>query len=520
MRKAATAALLLLFSVLSWWVFPGHAWLQQDTQIYAPILEHLHEPSVLAKDIIVERPHVAFTFYDEIALLFRSITGSSFYVILMAEQILFRAMGLWGIYLIATALGLDFAPAMLVTLIWSLGATINGPAVLTVEYEPVPRGFAVPLLMLAVGLAAQGRWMWSGVATGAAALFHAPAVWPILAVYVWAAPNKVSRWALAPVVGAVVLLLAASRYQIGVTEAQSFFSVVSPKLEMLQRMRAPYNWLDLWWREYLGQYVFLAGVCATATWRLWDRMPSGLRPFSVGLPLAGLASMPLSWLFLNQWKWALMPQVQPMRALLFVTAMASVLSACAGCVAAERKKFGEAFLWFLTPWILPIQTRLFTAPAKQQWAVWLVCAVLSVVVCTRRNRVWIMAAAYWAMAATVTLYPNLHAPELRELSKWARDATRLDAVFVFPDNGKANFPGVFRSEALRAVYVDWKGGGQVNYLPQFGEEWWHRWQSVAPGSESRFKQLGVDYVVRKSGNSLDSGLRVFENSKYWVYKLK
>ena len=33
---------------------------------------------------------------------------------------------------------------------------------LTFEYEPMPRGFAVPLLMLAVGLTAHGRYFWGG----------------------------------------------------------------------------------------------------------------------------------------------------------------------------------------------------------------------------------------------------------------------------------------------------------------------------------------------------------------------
>jgi hypothetical protein len=49
-------------------------------------------------------------------------------------------------------------------------------------------------------------------------------------------------------------------------------------------------------------------------------------------------------------------------------------------------------------------------------------------------------------------------------------------VFLFADRGKSLDSGIFRSEALRAIYVDWKGGGQVNYLPEPGLEWWSRWQ--------------------------------------------
>ena len=49
-------------------------------------------------------------------------------------------------------------------------------------------------------------------------------------------------------------------------------------------------------------------------------------------------------------------------------------------------------------------------------------------------------------------------------------------MFLFPDAGHSLYPGLFRSEALRAVYVDWKSGGQVNYLKDFAGEWYTRWQ--------------------------------------------
>ena len=50
--------------------------------------------------------------------------------------------------------------------------------------------------------------------------------------------------------------------------------------------------------------------------------------------------------------------------------------------------------------------------------------------------------------------------------------------FVFPGFNRDLAPGIFRSEALRAVYVDWKGGGQVNYLKDLGEQWWFRWRQI------------------------------------------
>src|SRR5262249_28228543 len=61
MKTCPAAAAIAVLALLSFYQFPGHTWLQQDSQIYVPILEHLRDPSVLGNDILVERPHVTFT---------------------------------------------------------------------------------------------------------------------------------------------------------------------------------------------------------------------------------------------------------------------------------------------------------------------------------------------------------------------------------------------------------------------------------------------------------------------------
>jgi len=121
----------------------------------------------------------------------------------------------------------------------------------------------------------------------------------------------------------------------------------------------------------------------------------------------------------------------------------------------------------------------------------------------------------------VVNYPRLHTPALAELSRWARSSTPVDAVFLFPGFGKDLSPGIFRTEALRAIYADWKGGGQVNYLKELGEQWWSRWQRITAGPlpASEYRSLGIDYVVLRSGHSLPGANRVFENSQFDVYKL-
>ena len=97
MKPLATAAVCVALALLTFFQFPGHTWLQQDSQIYVPILEHLRDPAVLRNDILVQHPHVAFTLYDEAALALRAITGAGFREVLAAQQIATRALGIWGL---------------------------------------------------------------------------------------------------------------------------------------------------------------------------------------------------------------------------------------------------------------------------------------------------------------------------------------------------------------------------------------------------------------------------------------
>ena len=131
-------------ALLTFFQFPGHTWLQQDTQIYTPILQHLRDPGVLDRDLMVQYPHVSFTLYDELTLGLQRATNFDLEHVLGGEQIVCRAIGIWGIYLMATAVGLDLWAALMAACIFSLGAMIAGPSVLTFEYEPTPRAFAVP----------------------------------------------------------------------------------------------------------------------------------------------------------------------------------------------------------------------------------------------------------------------------------------------------------------------------------------------------------------------------------------
>jgi hypothetical protein len=533
MKNLAVAAAILALTALTWFAFPGHTWLQQDTQIYVPILEHLRDPAVLRRDILVARPHVSFTLYDETARGLARITGLGFRQVLEGEQLVTRALGIGGLYLMATALGLSAPASLLAAAALSLGATIAGPAVLSVEIEPDPRGFAIPLLFLAIGLLAHGRDFAAGIAGSVAFLMHPPTVFPFWGVCLCLAIARRKYRAWIPLGVACILLSVAARFQEGASEAQLFFARVTPAIEALQRLRAPYSWISEWWRDWLPHYLVLYAASLLAYARLRKRAPDDLRFFLIGLPLLGMLTVPASYLLLEKMKWSLLPQVQPMRALLFVTVIAQFSALGAGLLAAHARRYLEAFAWFALVYLVPLNTNITWMPSPNRaLAVALLAAAATVAAWAdaRRSRWRLPVLAVVAVAAfilvpalgRVSSHPHLHTPELADLSAWARASTPRDAVFLFPDAGKRLQPGIFRSEALRAVYVDWKGGGQVNYLTELGADWWTRWQQVMsapfrPGDAERYRALGIDYIVLPARNRLPNRTPVFANSAFLVY---
>ncbi len=68
------AAAIVCLTLLGFFRFPGHTFLQSDTQIYLPILERLWDSSVFGRELLALDPHVSFTIYDEMALTLRRVT--------------------------------------------------------------------------------------------------------------------------------------------------------------------------------------------------------------------------------------------------------------------------------------------------------------------------------------------------------------------------------------------------------------------------------------------------------------
>jgi hypothetical protein len=535
-KPAALALALLGLTLLSFFRFPGHTILQSDTQIYIPVLEHLWDRSTLAQDVMAIRPHVSFTLYDEAALALRWITRASFEHVLMAQQFAYRFIGIAGLYFLTSALGITPWKALLVASVLSLGAVVNGPAVLTIEYEPVPRGFALPFVIASLAGVAHARWRAAAICAAIAFAFHPPTavVYCGLLLLLLAAHRSFAGIALLAI-GPAILLLSIVLWDPS-TEHQPLFGRIDPALEALQRMRASYNWVSIWFANWKNHYALLSLAVAAALWRVRDRISRPLLLMLGGLPLIGAISIPLSYLLLEKAKWVLTPQFQPARYVLFITLMASLLCTTAGVIAAERRRWIEGFMFFTIAFAIPMDPKITNvlAPSDplsiQRLAVAAGLAGFATLVCGLKNSYATRAGAVAAgilpflvipVIGQVRNYPALHVRELDELVHWARQNTSNDALFQFADSGRDLQPGVFRARAKRALFVDWKAGGQANFHHQFSEIWWKRWQLVEkPQPLEAYAALGIDYVVFKANGKPTDAAPVYSNPRYVVYRLR
>jgi hypothetical protein len=415
---------------------------------------------------------------------------------------------------------------LLVAAICSLGALIPGPEVLTFEYEPTPRAFAVPLLLCAIGLAAHRRHLAAGAAAAAAFLYHPPTALPFWGVYgVWALWQCRARRAhlavFIPLAAAVALLGAAAHAQSASGEAQRVFARLDSTQEFLQRMRTSYVWISAWPAATIVHHLLILAILIAAFVRIRQAVGVELRVLLLGLAALGVLTMPISWLLLERFHWGLVPQVQPMRGLLFLTLGMEFFCAAAGTRAIAARRPAEAFGWLVFAYLPPL-IPLLTGPFVWSRAGLVLGLAAVTALAGMRLAPVVAAAAFFAIPVLggVVNYPRLHTPDLAQLSAWASANTPRDAVFAFPGANRSLAPGIFRSEALRAVYVDWKGGGQVNYLKDLGEQWWFRWRQTRtfhPADLPQFRASGITYVVLKAPLRRTPQ---FQNSSYVVYELK
>lgn len=545
----ATALALGAFTLLTYLQFPGHTWLQQDSQTYVAILQHLDNPAVLAHDIVATHPHVQWTVYDEIARALHASTGLGYHAILDSQLLLFRFLGLAGVFLLAAAAGLNRLGAIFVAFLFGLGATIGGPEILSLEYEPVPRAFAFLLIVAALGYGAFGRWTISAGLAALALLYHPPTSAPYwLAVLVYALVfQRLKAVRAVPVAffGASFLLLLFAALQSGERELQPLFTRIPADLIAVMRYRGAYNWVDLWKPEWLRQYVLLALFAAGAWFRLRQRLTRELAVLSASLTLYGLVSIPLSWLTLNVLGWSMMAQFQPARGVILVTLFAVVLGAAAAWSAAQRGARLESIAWLLAVFAIPanrLVLELFTQAAQDPVVLkrlvlvvgLALAAALAAALCSEATAHWQKCALALVVPVAAAFlipgfgqlanYPQLHTPQLESLASWARTTTPPDAQFFFAAAGHRVTPGIFRVEAQRALFVDWKGGGQVNQNWEFAREWRRRWDWAnqsppALRTPAEYASAGIDFIVLAPAGTLPGLRPVYENADWRVFEV-
>jgi hypothetical protein len=534
MKSAPFWASVILLTGLGYWVFPGHTYLEADTQIYVPMMERIYNPVLFSEDPMISRPYLALTAYDEIAIALRNYAGLDFEVGLKLQHLLFRACAAAGLLLIALQLGLAppgafFAVAVVILNAGGLGMGIT-------ELEPVPRASAMGLLLLGVGLAVNGRFLAAGAAAVLGFLIHPTTLAPFFAVAAFLVLRRSARpILLASLLPAAVVLFVLMHFQSGTTESLDFFRRLDPFQEALQRRYMRPDFVSEWRSREILDCLCECAVVGAGFWRLrWELRPP-LREWLWGFAALAVLSVPFSWIVLDQVHWTLAGPWAPTRALVFITLLAALLSAACGIFAVQKRIWWEAPVWFAIAMALPVKDRLVTRFADP-WLVVLVVALVGASIAgawfagRTRGLALVIAGVlpFLAFPASglVAPLPLADSPELKQVAEWARAKTDETAVFLFADDGMFGGSGPFRARALRSVYVDYEGRSLVNYYPAFSAEWMMRWRDVHQGGwlvgSQDFPDLAerhIDFVVLRKEHAIPSKQPAFRNSRYEVYRV-
>lgn len=484
MRRALTVLLgIVAITWLEYGVFPGHSWLRADTQIYAPELEQLANPGFLTRDLVATHPNMAYTIYDEVTLFLHEAGHLDLHAALTWQQLVCRAAAVFGVFLIAKSAGIGDLLALLAAALVNLGATVYGPGISVVDLEPTPRGFAFGLVLLATGLLSQELPLLAGLAGGLALVYDPQVALPFWVVVLSAMLFERSlRPMLRPSITILaifgLLLANLAQLQPGVADAHGAFDKISPAIARILRFRTDYVWVSSWAPRLIWIYLALAACGYWATRRIWGSLRPVMRWFLLMLPLLGLCSVPFSYVLLEYAGWHAIPELQPAQALIFVLAFGST-----ACVLAAFRAIQDG---------------------QKPQAVLLLAVVAAFAVTTPRP---------------VRLES---AEQVKTIAAWAELNTWGGSMFLFPDAQHDLNPGIFRSEARRAVWVDWETGKQSAYFDSFADEWSRRWHDTMEGSYSvsrlkSFLNLPIDYYVVKRKDEVPGALPAFSTADFLVY---
>jgi hypothetical protein len=477
---------LALILYLEFRYFPGHSYLQGESQIFVPMLERLDAPGFLSRDPVAVSPHLTYTIYDEATLFLHRLTRQSFELVLLAQLFASRAAALFGIFQLALSARVSAGYAVLLSAIINLGIALPGLNELLIGREPVPHVIAFGFTLLALGFLAREKPLLAGFAGGLALVYHAPIsalFWLLVLVLFFDRKLRYLVRPTLPIFVVFTLLLAnLAQLQPGVVEPQVFFSRISEEWSRLQQEQTPAAWVSTWpWRAIFF-YLAVFALGAYAATRIWPLLNRQSRWLFVVIPCCGLLSLPFSAFLLGYLRWSLIAQLQPARTLAFTVILAFVILGVAGFKSLREHKTAEACMWFLFVATLPLATALYR-PGKE------------------------------------SAEPS---SGISEVAAWAEANTWGGSMFLFPDAGRALYPGVFRAQSIRAVYVDWNSRQLGKYFEKFACEWDERWRQTMAGTYSpqrlkSFRSLPVDYYVLQRRNQLAALTPTFANQNFVVY---
>ncbi len=276
----------------------------------------------------------------------------------------------------------------------------------------------------------------------------------------------------------VLLLANLAQLQPGVSDSQAILSRLPPQIALVQQFRTPAIWVSLWSRNYLYGYLAIYCICIWAVARIWNTLNRPMKWMFAALPLLGIVAIPLCDLLLDHLRWAAIPRAQPLQALIFVIFAAWIACAIAAVQAFRYHRYREASGWLA------------------------ICAVFVALGCLRPQ-------------------PKIGKQDIAGLAAWAEN-TWGSSLFLFPDAGHDLYPGVFRAQSRRGLWVDWESGAQGDDSDTVARMWWGRWNQTmaAPFSPERLTSLlalPIDYYVLKEVNRLKDVKPVFSNSEFVVY---
>jgi hypothetical protein len=472
MRRAlAVIVAFIAVAAFEFQVFPGHTYLSGETQLYVPILQHLDTPGYLSRDLVATHPNVAYTAYDEITLFLRAAAKTGFRNSLLIQLALSRAASLLGLLLLARAAGLSWMLSLGVAAFLNIGTYLPGADLSILGPEPVPFSIASGFLLLGMGWFASEKPLLAGLCGGIAFLYS-----PLLASLFWLMAlvifladkslRKMVRPALPILLVFALLLGNLGQLQQGAPDGQRFLTKLSAVETQIEQLRTPDLWVSLWPHGVLYLYLAMLVLAIWAAARLWPGLSRPLRWLVLFLPCSALLALCCGELLLSRYSLAWVLRVRPAQSLFYLVLFA-----------------------------------------------WLACSLAAVRAFQQRRR---LEAAGWALPCLFFLLLRFAAPVERpipqtiyDVAAWAENNTWGSSMFLFPEAGKDRYPGVFRAESRRALWVDWQSGRQINYNVSLAPTWKKRWDrdvqsTLTTQSLAGLLSLPIDYYVVNRGTILEA----------------